>query len=615
MKKQDMRKLVNQFKKSLGEDLNETSVKELFDPTASLPNYTLPSLDLLSKYENHKFTSVGEIESNEKKIRDILCDFGIKPEDIKLIVGHTVLLYEIKTNSPVRRAKIEAFENEIILRLKVPVRVIVDSNEDNTIGIEIPRLEPSIVSMRSVLSSETYQNTDMELPIAIGKTVRDEVFMIDLAKEPHLLVAGATGKGKSCFMESVITSLLYKKHPSMLKFVIFDPKNVEFTAYEAIKNHYLAQLPGKENAIVTDMESGVATLKSLAEEMDNRYILLADARARNIKEYNEAIIHKEIDTAKELKNGLKHRFLPYIVTLIDEYGDYMLTSGREFEMLLARIAQKSRAVGIHLVISTQRPSVKIITAAILANFSTRIAYKVASKSDSLNILQNKGAENLVGMGDMIYSLGNVFQRVQTAYISFEEQQGIIRSIVKQDAFEEPYQLPEVSEPEQVVVPECLDPLLKSVVDKMLESQSTSTTFMMQTFYVGFNRASRIMDQLEYLGIVGPFTKDSGRQLLIKDMRDYEKIIGNLNSSKNRTEDSNILPSVYKKNLAEFTDPLFADVANYIVGLKWVQISVIQRQFNISFDRAGKLIDELSFHHFLGEYSKEYGYPVLIGSKS
>lgn len=517
-------------------EVNPTIDMEPYDPTAELPHFAQPSLTLLNEYDNNA-TVLDEEEqiNNQKNIKQVLKNFGIEITQITATVGPTITLYEIVPAPGVRISRIKSLEDDIALSLAANgIRIIAPIPGKGTIGIEVPNKKPQIVPMRSILSSKMFQETKMELPVAFGKTITNSVFMIDLAKAPHLLVAGATGQGKSVGLNALITSLIYKKHPALLKFVMVDPKQVEFSIYERISKHYLAKLPGENKAIITDTDKVVNTLKSLTTEMDNRYTLLSDVGLRNIKEYNERFISRRINPTKEVGNGLYHHFLPYIVVIIDEYGDLIMTAGKDIEMPIARIAQKARAVGIHMVIATQRPSVKIVTGTIKANFPARLAFRVASSVDSKTILDASGAQNLIGRGDMLYSSGGAdMTRVQCAFVDTSEVEEVNKAIESQMGYEEPYKLPEVIGEngeiygEPVVDTKNLDPLLRSAAEMVVNSNNGSTSSIQRSLEVGFNRAGRIMDQLEAIGVVGPVNGSKPRSVLIQDLNDLDIIFNNL----------------------------------------------------------------------------------------
>lgn len=506
-----------------------------YDPTAELPDFKLPTLDLLEDYPISSVLDEEEQNENKNRIIQVLKNFGIQIDSVSATVGPTITLYEIVPAPGVRISKIQSLEKDIALSLAAKgIRIIAPIPGKGTVGIEVPNKKPQIVSMKSVLASKAFQESKYELPIAFGRTITNEVFMVDLAKTPHLLVAGATGMGKSVGLNVLLTSLLYKKHPATLKLVMVDPKQVEFSIYEKIEKHYLAKLPGDSSAIITDTTKVVQTLTSLTTEMENRYTLLADVHLRNIKEYNAKFISRKINPAKELPNGLSHHYLPYIVVIIDEYGDLLMTAGKEIETPIARIAQKARAVGIHMVIATQRPSVKIVTGTIKANFPARLAFRVASRIDSQTILDAPGAQELVGKGDMLYSTGGAENtRVQCAFVDTPEVESINDFINEQHGYPEAYRLPEYVDENGEVVgaatvdTKSLDPRLREAAELVVGSQNGSTSSIQRTLEVGFNRAGRIMDQLEAIGVVGPVCGSKPRSVLVQYLDDLDMIFKNI----------------------------------------------------------------------------------------
>ena len=505
---------------------------EDYDPRKDLSFYRFPTLDLLNDYpakEASEEQMRQELIEKKKRIEQTLNNFGITIKNITATVGPTVTLYEIVPGEGVRISKIKNLEDDIALSLAaLGIRIIAPIPGRGTIGIEVPNKSPNIVSMKDVLSSEKFKNNKFELPIALGKTISNEPFVVDLAKMPHLLMAGATGQGKSVGLNAIITSLLYTKHPSELKFVLVDPKKVEFTLYSAIENHYLAKLPDVEEAIITDTKKVVRTLSSLCSEMDQRYDLLKIAKTRNIKEYNAKFCSRKLSPA------LGHRYLPYIVLIIDEFGDLIMTAGREVETPIARLAQLARAIGIHLVIATQRPSVNIITGIIKANFPARIAFRVTSIVDSRTILDGSGANQLIGKGDMLISTGSDMIRLQCAFVDTPEVERIVNFIEEQQAYPEPFLLPEVAEEssDDRGMDGCdefesdeIDPLFMDAATLVVQTQQGSTSSIQRKMKLGYNRAGRIMDQLEEFGIVGPAERSGKpREVKVKSSEELRVIL-------------------------------------------------------------------------------------------
>lgn len=501
-----------------------------YDPTLDLSKYEYPTLDLMKQYDTDKNFQVNmqEQNANKDKIITTLRNFGIEIESIKATVGPTITLYEIVPQSGIRISKIRNLESDIMLSLAATgIRIIAPIPGKGTIGIEVPNNDPQIVSMHSVISSKKFQESKFELPIAFGKTITNEVFTVDLTKMPHLLVAGATGQGKSVGLNAIIASLLYKKHPSVLKFVMIDPKKVEFNIYSAIEKHFLAKLPDGEDPIITDTSKVVQTLNSLTMEMDQRYDLLKKAHARNIKEYNEKFVNRQLNP----ENG--HRFLPYIVVIVDEFGDLIMTAGKEVEMPIARIAQLARAVGIHMIIATQRPSVNIITGVIKANFPARVAFRVSSMIDSRTILDAPGANQLVGRGDMLFSQGSDLIRVQCAFIDTPEVERISNFIATQRGYSTAFYLPEYvgADGEKTLAGDVditkRDPLFDEAARLIVSSQQGSTSSIQRKFSIGYNRAGRIVDQLEVAGIIGPNEGSKARQVLVQTEYELEQILNQL----------------------------------------------------------------------------------------
>ena len=499
-----------------------------YNPRLDLENYKFPTLDLLNQYEdNGPNIDMEEQNANKDRIIKVLRSFGIEISSIKASVGPTITLYEITPAEGVRISKIRNLEDDIALSLSaLGIRIIAPIPGKGTIGIEVPNANPRIVPMQSILNSKKFQETTMELPIALGKTITNEVFMVDLAKAPHMLVAGATGQGKSVGLNAIVTSLLYKKHPAELKFVIVDPKKVEFSVYTPIERHFLAKLPDGEDAIITDVSKVVQTLNSLCIEMDTRYDLLRKAGCRNIKEYNAKFISRQLNPEKG------HRFMPYIVIIIDEFGDLIMTAGKEVELPICRIAQLARAVGIHAIIATQRPTTNIITGTIKANFPARVAFRVAAMMDSRTILDRSGAQQLIGKGDMLYLQGNDPVRVQCAFVDTPEVERIANYISKQQGYPTAFMLPEyVGEESESSIGEVdmnrLDPMFEDAARLVVIHQQGSTSLLQRKFSIGYNRAGRIMDQLEKAGIVGPTQGSKARDVLCMDETDLEMKLNNL----------------------------------------------------------------------------------------
>jgi S-DNA-T family DNA segregation ATPase FtsK/SpoIIIE len=498
----------------------------LFDPTLELSHYQFPSIDLLKEYSSGGITiNQAELEENKNKIVDTLKNYSIGISQIKATVGPTVTLYEIVPEAGIRISKIKNLEDDIALSLAaLGIRIIAPIPGKGTIGIEVPNNNPTMVSMKSVISSPKFQTAEMELPIALGKTISNETFVVDLAKMPHLLMAGATGQGKSVGLNAVLTSLLYKKHPAEVKFVLVDPKKVELTLFNKIERHYLAKLPDGGDAIITDNTKVINTLNSLCIEMDNRYSLLKDAMVRNIKEYNEKFKNRKLNP----ENG--HRFLPYIVLVVDEFADLIMTAGKEVETPIARLAQLARAIGIHLIIATQRPSVNVITGMIKANFPARIAFRVTSKIDSRTILDSGGADQLIGRGDLLYTQGNEIVRVQCAFVDTPEVDKICDFIGSQKAYPEAYLLPEyVGEDSGIKLDIDIserDSLFRDAAEVIVTAQQGSASLIQRKLKLGYNRAGRLIDQLEAAGIVGPFEGSKARSVLIPDLVALEHFLNN-----------------------------------------------------------------------------------------
>lgn len=499
-----------------------------YDPKLDLSRFQYPTLDLLKKYDqSDHLVDMEEQTANQKRIKQTLENFGISIASIKATVGPTITLYEVIPDAGVRISKIRNLEDDIALSLSaLGIRIIAPMPGKGTIGIEVPNKDPQIVSMQSVIASRKFQECKYDLPVALGKTITNEIFMFDLCKMPHLLVAGATGQGKSVGLNAVITSLLYKKHPSELKFVMVDPKMVEFSIYSEIERHYLAKLPDAEKAIITDFTKVIQTLNSLCKEMDDRYDLLMKAHTRNIKEYNAKFISRRLNPEKG------HKFMPYIVVIIDEFGDLIMTAGKEIELPIARIAQKARAVGIHMIIATQRPSTNIITGTIKANFPARVAFRVSSMIDSRTILDSPGANQLIGRGDLLFSQGNDMTRVQCAFVDTPEVEEIASFIGEQAGYPTAFLLPEYvgegdGEKAGTVDLSDRDPLFDEAARLIVIQQQGSTSLIQRKFAIGYNRAGRLMDQLEAAGIVGPFEGSKARQVLMQDEYNLEQLLNAL----------------------------------------------------------------------------------------
>ena len=498
-----------------------------FDPTLELSNYRFPTIELLKDYTKGQSITVDqeELEENKNRIVDTLKNYKIDIAHIKATVGPTVTLYEIVPEAGVRISKIKNLEDDIALSLAaLGIRIIAPIPGKGTIGIEVPNKNARIVSMRSAIASPKFQNAEMELPLTLGKTISNETFVVDLAKMPHLLMAGATGQGKSVGLNAILTSLLYKKHPAEVKFVLVDPKKVELTLFNKIERHYLAKLPDSEDAIITDNTKVINTLNSLCIEMDKRYDLLKDAMARNIKEYNAKFKKRKLNP----NDG--HKYLPYIVLVIDEFADLIMTAGKEVETPIARLAQLARAIGIHLIVATQRPSVNVITGIIKANFPARIAFRVTSKIDSRTILDSQGADQLIGRGDMLYTQGNNLIRVQCAFVDTPEVEKITDFIGAQKAYPEAHQLPEYVGEEGGTSLDIdasdRDALFMDAAEVIVTAQQGSASLLQRKLKLGYNRAGRIIDQLEAAGIVGPFEGSKARQVLVADMNALHQQLNN-----------------------------------------------------------------------------------------
>jgi S-DNA-T family DNA segregation ATPase FtsK/SpoIIIE len=507
--------------KKLVEDFGE------FDPTLELSNFKFPSIELLKDYTGGKGITINqeELEENKNRIVNTLSNYKIGIASIKATVGPTVTLYEIVPEAGIRISKIKNLEDDIALSLSaLGIRIIAPIPGRGTIGIEVPNKTPKIVSMRSVIASPKFQNAEMELPMALGKTISNETFVVDLAKMPHLLMAGATGQGKSVGLNAILTSLLYKKHPAEVKLVLVDPKKVELTLFNKIERHYLAKLPDTEEAIITDTNKVVYTLNSLCIEMDTRYDLLKEAMVRNIKEYNTKF------KARKLNPHDGHRYLPYIVLVIDEFADLIMTAGKEVETPIARLAQLARAIGIHLIIATQRPSVNVITGIIKANFPARIAFRVTSKIDSRTILDNSGADQLIGRGDMLFTQGNDLTRLQCAFVDTPEVADITDYIGSQKAYPDAHLLPEYEGEEggtnlDISIDE-RDKMFREAAEVLVIAQQGSASLLQRKLKLGYNRAGRIIDQLEAAGIVGQFEGSKARQVLVPTIDALNQLLEN-----------------------------------------------------------------------------------------
>ena len=503
-----------------------------YDPTLDLSNYKIPSVKLLNDYGSGKIEiDKEELEANKNRIVETLANYKIGIDSISATVGPTITLYEIVPEAGIRISKIKNLEDDIALSLSaLGIRIIAPIPGRGTIGIEVPNQNPATVSMKAVLSSDKFQNSEMELPVALGKTISNETFVADLAKMPHLLMAGATGQGKSVGLNAILASLLYKKHPAQVKFVLVDPKKVELTLFNKIERHFLAKLPDTDEAIITDTKKVINTLNSLCIEMDQRYDLLQNAQCRNIVEYNKKFIERKLNP----NDG--HRFLPYIVLVIDEFADLIMTAGKEVETPIARLAQLARAIGIHLIVATQRPSVNVITGVIKANFPARIAFRVTSKIDSRTILDAGGADQLIGRGDMLIALGSELKRVQCAFIDTPEVEKVTDFIGNQRAYPEAFLLPEYIGDAEGGNPNLdlddKDAMFEDAARVLVIHQSGSTSLIQRKLKLGYNRAGRIIDQLEAAGIVGPFEGSKARQVLIPDEMALEELLNNLNNKDN-----------------------------------------------------------------------------------
>ena len=517
---------------TLSETEIEKKLKELgdFDPTLELSQFKMPGMDLLNDYGGSKIEiDKDELENNKNRIVETLGHYKIGITSISATVVPTITLYEIVPEAGIRISKIKNLEDDIALSLAAEgIRIIAPIPGKGTVGIEVPNKTKNTVSMLEVLKSEKFQNSKMDLPIAFGKTISNETYVVDLAKMPHLLMAGATGQGKSVGLNAILASLLYKKHPSQVKFVLVDPKKVELTLFNKIERHYLAKLPDEEEAIITDTKKVVNTVNSLCIEMDERYELCKQAQCRNIKEYNAKFISRRLNP----NDG--HRYLPYIVLVIDEFADLIMTAGKEIETPIARLAQLARAIGIHLIVATQRPSVNVITGLIKSNFPARVAFRVSSQTDSRTIMDSKGAEQLIGMGDMLISTGNDLTRLQCAFIDTPEVEKICEFIGSQRAYPQAHMLPEYEAEGEAVGGKAdlddKDAMFDEAALLVVQHQSGSTSMIQRRLRLGYNRAGRIIDQLEAAGVVGAFEGSKARKVLVRDEIELEELLNNLNNN-------------------------------------------------------------------------------------
>lgn len=529
VKKDEMtfEKFVPETDKETLEEDDDVGDWDQYDPTKELSNYSYPTLDLLKSYDNQKKREVNrtELEENKNKIIQTLKHYKIDITHIKATIGPTVTLYEIVPAPGIRISRIRNLEDDIALSLAaLGIRIIAPIPGKGTIGIEIPNSNPEIVSMRSTLGTEKFRDTKAELPLALGRTISNEVYIADLSKMPHLLIAGATGQGKSVGINGIISSILYKKHPAYVKFVLIDPKKVELNLYAALEKHFLAKLANNEDAIITDTKQVIGVLNSLCIEMDERYDLLKRAKVRNLREYNDKFLARRLNPKKG------HRFMPYIVLVIDEFADLMMTAGKEIEGPIARLAQLARAIGIHLILATQRPSVNVITGIIKANFPARISFRVTSKVDSRTILDTGGADQLIGRGDMLFSTGSDLVRIQNSFIDTPEVDEIVNHIANQQGYFDAYHLPEPPEEEAAggeLSASERDQLFEEAARLIVRHQQGSTSLIQRRLSLGYNRAGRIIDQLERAGIVGPFSGSKARDVLVGDEVQLEQILSGL----------------------------------------------------------------------------------------
>ncbi len=515
-------KIEIEIEESKEEEIVDVNNLPDYDQKLDLGSFIKPKIDLLSEHDSTGAIKIDENElaKNKNKIEETLLNYKIEIKSIKATIGPTVTLYEIVPEAGVRISKIKNLEDDIALSLSaLGIRIIAPMPGKGTIGIEVPNESPKIVSIKSLLSSKKFQDAEMEIPLALGKTISNETFVVDLTRMPHLLVAGATGQGKSVGINSILTSIIYKKHPADVKFVLVDPKKVELTLFNKIEKHYLAKLPELNDSIITDSKTAAKTLKSLCKEMDNRYEMLKNAKCRNIKEYNQKFKKRVLNP----RDG--HKYIPYLVLIIDEFADLIMTTGKEVETNIARLAQMARAVGIHLVLATQRPSVNVITGLIKANIPARIAFRVTSKIDSRTILDSSGAEQLIGRGDMLFSQGSDLTRLQCGFVDTPEIEKMVAFVGNQVGYSTPYILPEIIDQETNVSLENdisdRDPLFREAAEIIVNAQQGSASLLQRKMKLGYNRAGRIIDQLEAAGIVGPFEGSKARSVNVKDIIDLE----------------------------------------------------------------------------------------------
>ena len=518
-------KIEIEIEESREEEIADVNNLPDYDQKLDLGSFIKPKIDLLIEHDNSGAIKIDENEltKNKNKIEETLLNYKIEIKSIKATIGPTVTLYEIVPEAGVRISKIKNLEDDIALSLSaLGIRIIAPMPGKGTIGIEVPNESPKIVSIKSLLSSKKFQEAEMEIPLALGKTISNETFVVDLTKMPHLLVAGATGQGKSVGINSILTSIIYKKHPADVKFVLVDPKKVELTLFNKIEKHYLAKLPEVNDSIITDSKVAVKTLKSLCKEMDNRYEMLKNAKCRNIKEYNQKFKKRVLNP----KDG--HKYIPYLVLIIDEFADLIMTTGKEVENNIARLAQMARAVGIHLVLATQRPSVNVITGLIKANIPARISFRVTSKIDSRTILDSSGAEQLIGRGDMLFSQGSDLTRLQCGFVDTPEIEKMVAFVGNQVGYSTPYVLPEILDQDTNASSENdiseRDPLFKEAAEIIVNAQQGSASLLQRKMKLGYNRAGRIIDQLEAAGIVGPFEGSKARSVNIKDLIDLDEFL-------------------------------------------------------------------------------------------
>ena len=518
-------KIEIEIEESKEEEIADVNNLPDYDQKLDLGSFIKPKIDLLIEHDNTGAIKIDENEltKNKNKIEETLLNYKIEIKSIKATIGPTVTLYEIVPEAGVRISKIKNLEDDIALSLSaLGIRIIAPMPGKGTIGIEVPNESPKIVSIKSLLSSKKFQEAEMEIPLALGKTISNETFVVDLTKMPHLLVAGATGQGKSVGINSILTSIIYKKHPADIKFILVDPKKVELTLFNKIEKHYLAKLPEVNDSIITDSKVAVKTLKSLCKEMDNRYEMLKNAKCRNIKEYNQKFKKRVLNP----RDG--HKYIPYLVLIIDEFADLIMTTGKEVETNIARLAQMARAVGIHLVLATQRPSVNVITGLIKANIPARISFRVTSKIDSRTILDSSGAEQLIGRGDMLFSQGSDLTRLQCGFVDTPEIEKMVAFVGNQVGYSTPYVLPEILDQDTNASSENdiseRDPLFKEAAEIIVNAQQGSASLLQRKMKLGYNRAGRIIDQLEAAGIVGPYEGSKARSVNIKDLIDLDELL-------------------------------------------------------------------------------------------